>query len=291
MPVNIPIGAGSPKDSPSPFAGVIDLLTMEACYFDPSAPNRPDGRVVRREPVPPALQPATQRWREKLFDVLTEADDQDRITSAILEGRPIAVEAVRDLIRARTLKNEIQPVLCGSGREHIGIQLLLDAVCWYLPCPLDRPPVLGKHPKTDKEERRKPDADEPFAALVFKIQSDPHGELYYLRVYSGKAKSNSRVYNPGKDVKEFLTKLYHVHADPTSKDALDFAYAGDIVAAIGPKASITGDTLCDPQRPILLEAIHFADAVVSRSIEPESSADKQKLIDTFGRSIPKRDRC
>src|SRR5262249_19709570 len=198
-----------------------------------------------------------------------------------LEGRPIPVEAVRELIRTRTLKNEIQPVLCGSGREHIGIQLLLDAVCWYLPCPLDRPPVVGKHPNKDKEERRKPDASEPFAALVFKIQADPHGELYYLRVYSGKSKANSRVYNPGRDAKEFLTKLYHVHADPTSKDTLDFAYAGDIVAVIGPKESITGDTLCDAQHPILLETIEFAEAVISRSIEPESSADKQKLIDAL----------
>src|SRR5262249_20750605 len=133
VPVVIPIGSGSIKDSPTPFVGVIDLLTMEACYFDPSAPGRPDGKVVRRQPIPDELQTAAQRWREKLVDVLTEKDDHDRITSAYLEGRPVAVEALRELIRARTLKNDIQPVLCGSGREHIGIQLLLDAICWYLP--------------------------------------------------------------------------------------------------------------------------------------------------------------
>jgi elongation factor G len=278
VPLTIPIGSGSPKDSPTPFIGVIDLLAMEACYFEATAPGRPDGKVVRREPIPDALRASAQRWRERLFDVLTEADEHDKVTSAYLEGRPVSVESLRELIRARTLKNDIQPVLCGSGREHIGVQLLMDAVCWYLPSPLDRPPVTGKNPRKDKEERRKPDPDEPFAALVFKIQTDPHGELHYLRVYSGKAKANSRVYNPGKDVKEFLTKLYHVHADPNNKDPLDFAHAGDIVAAIGPKESITGDTLCDPQQPILLERIQFAEAVVSRSIEPESSADKDKLV-------------
>jgi elongation factor G len=141
--------------------------------------------------------------------------------------------------------------------------------------------VKGRHPKKDKEEIRKPDPDGPFAALVFKIQADPHGELYYLRVYSGTVKANSRVYNPGKECKEFLTKLYHVHADPSNKDPLDSAHAGDIVAAIGPKESITGDTLCDHQEPILLEAIQFAETVVSMSVEPESTADKAKLEQTL----------
>ena len=117
--------------------------------------------------------------------------------------------------------------------------------------------------------------------LVFKIQADEHGELFYLRVYSGQVKASSRILNPGKEAKEFLTKLYHVHADPRNKDTLDFAYAGDIVAAIGPKESITGDTLCDPQHPILLESIKFADTVVSMSVEPESTADKQKLEQTL----------
>src|SRR5262249_14152267 len=119
------------------------------------------------------------------------------------------------------------------------------------------------------------------AALVFKIQADEHGELFYLRVYSGQVKSSSRMLNPGKEAKEFLTKLYHVHADPRNKDTLDFAHAGDIVAAIGPKESITGDTLCDPQHPILLENIKFAETVVSMSVEPESTADKQKLEQTL----------
>jgi elongation factor G len=291
VPVTIPIGSGSQKDSPTPFQGVVDVITMEACFFEHQNPSRPDGKVVRRYdlfgkdfaglqrayPIPESLQRVAERWRENLFDVITEADDQDLVTSAYLAGQKIPPEAVLELLRRRTLRNEIQPVFAGSGREHIGIQLLLDGVCWYLPSPLDRPAIGGKHPAKGKEESRKPDPGAPFAALVFKIQTDPHGELYYLRIYSGTIKANSRPLNPGKGVKEFVTKLYHVHADPNNKDALDLAMAGDIVATIGPKESITGDTLCDPQHPILLEPIQFAETVVSMSIEPESSADKGKL--------------
>jgi elongation factor G len=289
VPITIPIGSGSIKDSPSPFKGLIDLITMEACFFEHSNPARPDGKVVKRQPIPGELQSEAQLWREKLFDVLTEKDEEDRLTSAYLEGRPVPPDSIRQVLRARTLKNEVQPVLCGSGREHVGVQLIMDAIGWYLPGPLDRPPVTGKHPKKDKEEKRKPDPKEPFSGLVFKIQADPHGELYYLRIYSGTLKASTRPYNPGKEIKEFVTKLYHVHADPSNKDALDAAYAGDIVAAIGPKESITGDTLCDQQNPILLESIHFADTVVSMKVEPESTADRQKLEQTLtllGREDP-----
>ncbi len=153
-------------------------------------------------------------------------------------------------------------------------------VCWYLPCPLDREAVTGVNPrKKDKEEKRQPDPKEPFCGLVFKIVGETHGEL--IRIYSGTLKTNSRVWNPGRDNKEFVSKLYHVFADPSDREELPEAYAGDIVAAIGLKDAITGDTLCETQHPILLERIHFAEAVVSRSIEPESSADKQKLSDTM----------
>jgi elongation factor G len=281
VPVTIPIGSGSSKDSPTPFRGVIDLVTMEACFFEDSALGRSDGKVVRRTEIPADLRGEALRWREHLFDVITQADEEDRLTSAYLAGAPIAPGAVHALLRQRTLTNDIQPVFCGSGREHIGIQLMMNGVCWYLPSPLDRPPVTGKHPEKDKTESRKPDPREPLAALVFKIQGDPHGELYYLRVYSGTLKANSRPSNPGREAKEFITKLYHVRADPTDKEALDAACAGDIVAAIGPKESITGDTICDPQHPILLESIRFAETVVSMSIEPESTADRQKLEQTL----------
>ena len=290
LPVVCPIGQGPARESDDPFRGVIDLVTWEACWFRHSDPARPDGKLVERGPIPEAYLARAARWREKLMDVLTETDDQDLITTAYLEGKPLDPGALRALIRKRTLANEIQPVFCGSGREHIGIQLLLDGVVWYLPSPLDRPPVQGVHPKKrDRVEMRRPDVHEPFCALVFKIQADPHGQLFYLRVYSGAAKAGSRVFNPGRDVREFLTKLYHVHADPANKDPLDAATAGDIVAAVGLKASITGDTLCDPQHPILLESIQFAETVVSMSIEPESSADRARLeqvLTTLAREDP-----
>src|SRR5262249_20951080 len=180
------------------------------------------------EAIPADMQAEAQRWRENLFEILTRFDDKDRLTSAYLEGKEIAPQAIHEAIREQTLARQIHPVLCGSGREHIGIQPLLDAVCAYLPCPLDRPPVIGHNPtKPGKEEKRKPDPKEPFAALVFKIVADAHGDLYYLRIYSGTLKANSRLLNPEcrgfsppKNVKEFASKIYHVHADPRHRDDL-----------------------------------------------------------------------
>ncbi|HEY7158511.1 MAG TPA: translation factor GTPase family protein, partial [Gemmataceae bacterium] len=276
--VNIPIGSGSIKDSAAPFSGIIDLIDMQALYFDPAD----QGKTFRTEPIPDKLRLAAQKWREKLFDQLTQHDEQDQLTSAYLEGRDIAADKIRAVLREQTLKRLIQPVLCGSGREHIGIQSLLDAATWYLPNPLDRPPVTGVNPKKkDKEEKRKPDPKEPFCGLVFKIVADVKGELYFVRIYSGTLKSQSRPYNPGRECKEMVSKIYHTEADPRQRTEVHEAYAGDIVALIGMKESITGDTLCDVQHPILLERIQFAEAVVSRSIEPESSADKDKLISTL----------
>jgi elongation factor G len=276
--VTIPIGSGSPKDSTTPFAGIIDVIEMRALYYEAAG----QGKTYRAEPIPEELLPLAQGWRDRLFDRLTANDEQDRLTSAYLEGREIPPETIRAVLREQTLRRVIQPVLCGSGREHIGIQPLMDAVTWYLPSPLDRPPVTGVNPrKKDKEEKRKPDPKEPFCGLVFKIVADSHGELFYLRIYSGTLKANSRVYNPGRDCKESVSKLYHTEADPRQRKELAESHAGDIVALIGLKESITGDTLCETQHPILLERIQFAEAVVSRTIEPESSSDRQKLLDTL----------
>jgi elongation factor G len=274
LPVTIPIGSGSPKDSATPFVGIIDLIEMKALYFDPATL----GKTFRSEPIPESYLPDAQAWRERLFDQLTQHDEQDRLTSAYLEGKEIPADAIRAVLREQTLQRFVQPVLAGSGREHIGIQPLLDAVTYYLPSPLDRPPVGGINPKTKREEKRKPDPREPFSGLVFKIVADTKGELYYVRVYSGTLKANSRVYNPGREIKEFASKLYHTLADPKDREDVAEAPPGDIVAVIGMKDSITGDTLCEMQHPILLERIVFAEAVVSRSIEPESSADKDKLV-------------
>jgi elongation factor G len=286
-PLTIPIGSGSVKDSQTPFAGIIDLLEMKAFYYD----ARTEGKTFRTEEIPAEFQADANRWRDYLFEILTKYDDKDRVTSLYLEGQPIPQAVLRQLIREQTLARQIQPVLCGSGREHAGIQPLMDAVCFYLPSPLDRPAVEGRNPKKkDKKETRKPDPKEPFSGLVFKIVADTHGDLYYLRIYSGTLKANSRVLNPecrlfhpAKEVKEFASKIYHIHADPKNREDLPTAFAGDIVGIIGPKDSITGDTLCDQQHPVVLEQIQFAEAVVSMSIEPESSADKDKLTDSLDR--------
>ncbi len=284
--VTLPIGSGSIKDSPTPFAGIIDLLQMKALFYEPAN----HGKTFRVEPIPDDLVAEAQHRRERLFDVLTQHDEKDLVTSACLDGREVPVENIRQLLRQQTLARAIQPVFCGSGREHIGIQPLMDAVVAYLPSPLDRLPVTGTNPrKPDKEEKRKPDLKEPFCGLVFKLVADKHGELFFVRIYSGVLKPQSRPYNPGRDSKEMVSKIYHTRADPHARDEVPLGVTGDIVALVGLKDSITGDTLCDPQHPILLERIQFNEPVVSKSIEPESSADKQKLIDTLtqlGREDP-----
>ena len=277
--LTLPIGSGSIKDSQTPFEGVIDLIAMKAIYYNAAD----QGKTFTAKEIPEELQAEAKQWRDQLFDKLTEHDEHDLITSAILEGKDIPSEQVYQLIREQTLKGLIQPVLCGSGREHIGVQLLMDAITRYLPSPLDRPPVEGTHPKKpDKKEKRKPDPKEPFCGLVFKVVSDKHGDRFFVRVYSGKLKSQSRVFNPGKDAKELVSKIYHIHADPKRNlEEIEEAVAGDIVALVSLRDSITGDTLCDSQHPILLEAIHFAESVVSQSVEPQSSADKDRLATTL----------
>jgi elongation factor G len=274
VPVVIPIGSGSSADSRHPFRGVIDLITQQALFFDPADL----GKTIHPAPIPPECIEEVQQWREFLFDTLTRYDDKDLITSTLLEGQNPPVELTQRLLRELCLSRRIYPVLCGSGREHIGIQPLLDAVVRYLPSPLDRPAVTGWDPKTHKEIRRKPDIKEPFCGLVFKAVWHPSGNRFFIRVYSGVMKPGMRAYNPGKDVKENIPKLYHVHADPArGLEEIDRGPAGDIVCVIGLKASATGDTLCETGHPILLEPITFAETVISQSIEPESSAEKDKL--------------
>jgi elongation factor G len=274
VPVVVPIGSGSDKDSPKPFRGVIDLIEWKALFFDAGDL----GQTVRAEAVPAEEEAEARRYREQLFDVLTQHDEKDLITSAVLEGNDPDPAKVRQLVREQTLARQIYPVLAGSGREHIGIQPLLDAVTYYLPSPLDRPAVAGRNPKTDKEERRKPDPKEPFCGLVFKAAWHPSGHRFFVRVYSGTLRPNARALNPANDRKENIAKLFHVHADPNrGLEEVETAPAGDIVAVIGLKDTKTGDTLCETQHPIVLESITFAEAVVSQSIEPDSGADRDKL--------------
>ncbi|VTS01600.1 elongation factor G [Tuwongella immobilis] len=279
VPIFMPIGAGGQKDTTTPFCGIIDLIRMKALYFE----GTDKGKSVREAEIPEDLSLDAQDRREKMLDALSRFDDA--LTEAMLEGRDIDEAMIRNAIRTQTISGQIQPVFCGSGREHIGIQPLLDGITYYLPSPLDRPPIVGTNPKKpDKEERRKPDLQEPFAGLVFKVITSDHGELSFIRIYSGTLKANSRLFNPGKDKKEVVGKIFRVHADPkVDREDLPEAYAGDIIATMNLKDTVTGDTLCETQHPILLEKIVFAEAVVSQSIEPESSADKDRLADTLSK--------
>ena len=274
VPIVIPIGSGSGTDSRTPFRGVIDLIEMKARFFDAGD----YGKTVRTDEIPEEHLAEAKKYRELLFDVLTQHDEADLITTAVLEGLEPDANKVRQLVREQTIARIIYPVLAGSGREHIGIQPLLDAVNYYLPSPLDRPPVIGTSPKRGKEERRKPDPKEPMCALVFKAAWHPSGNRFFIRIYSGVMKPNMRAYNPGKDMKENVAKLFHVHADPNrGLEEVESGPAGDIVCVVGLKDTVTGDTLCDTQDPILLEPITFAESVVSQSIEPESGGEKDKL--------------
>lgn len=278
VPLMLPVGAGGQSDSSHPFEAVIDLLELKMLRFE----RADNGKTITLHPIPEEMADEVAAARASLFDVLTEDDPEDLITTTVLEGGEPDLAKVRQLIRHATLGLRIQPVFCGSGREHMGVQPLLDGVVHYLPSPLDRPAVVGVNPKRpDKEEVRKPDPKEPFAGLVFKLVADSHGELAFVRIYSGVMKSGTRVLNATRDTKELLAKLYHTEADPSKRDELTEASAGDIVAVIGLKDAVTGDTLCDPNQGILLERIRFAEAVVAQSVEPESSADKQKLADTL----------
>jgi elongation factor G len=274
VPIVVPIGAGGQTDSRTPFSGVIDLIEMKAKFFDAGDL----GKTVRTAAIPEDQLESARKYREQLFDALTAHDEKDLITTAVLEGQEPDVAKVRQLVRDQCLARQIYPVLAGSGREHIGIQPLLDAVTLFLPSPLDRPPVTGTDPMGKKEQKRKPDPKEPFCGLVFKAVWQSSGNRFFVRVYSGVMRAGMRAYNPGKEVKENIPKLFHVHADPTrGLEEVEAGPAGDIVCVLGLKDTVTGDTLCETAHPILLEPISFAEAVVSQSIEPDSGADKDKL--------------
>src|SRR5512135_1654340 len=275
IPVQIPIGAG-PEGTMGEFKGLIDLIAMRALYYK----TEDLGSVVTEAEIPAELRPDAELWREKMLNALSDFDEAfTEVYMAHLEGAELTAEPIVAALRRATLTGRAQPVLCGSSFKYVGVQRLLDAVAAYLPSPLDRPPVVGHHPKKGTEIKRKPDRDEPFCGLVFKITNDQHGDLSFVRIYSGELKAGTRVYNPGKEKKEICSRLYHIRAD--ERERVEVASAGDIVGVVGLKESVTGDTLCDAAHPILLERIEFPETVISMSIEPVSSADKGKLADTL----------
>jgi elongation factor G len=225
-------------------------------------------------------------WRSHLLEELSMFSDE--MTELLLAEEAVPGELIHRVLRDATIHNLVVPVLCGSALDGIGIQPLLDAVGLYLPSPLDVPPVEGHDPENEEKKLiRKADPDEPFCGLLFKIQADRHGDLHYVRVYSGRLKANSRVYNPGKGKKENVPQLWRIQAD--RREQVPAVEAGDIVGVIGARHSITGDTLCDPKHPILLEPIAFPETVISMAIEPETSTERKKLaqvLDMLKRQDP-----
>lgn len=264
VPLTMPIGAGDA------FSGVIDLIRMKALRFDEAA----QGAIFAEEDIPSEfLDEATQR-RECLVESATEADDE--LLEKYVGGAELPEREIYEGIRKATVKGTMVPVLAGSALRNVGVQQVLDAVVRYLPSPVDVPAVVGTNPYTGKEEKRGADDDEPLAALAFKIASDSYvGRLTYLRIYSGTFKKGAQVLNTRTDKKERIGRILLMHAN--KQEDLEEASAGEIVAVVGPRTTGTGDTLCDPKKPIVLESMAFPEPVVSVAIEPKTKADEDKL--------------
>lgn len=277
LPIQIPVGAG-PAHVNDPFRGVIDLIEMKMLVFDAET----DGRQFETRDIPEEELERAQMWREMLQESLYSYSNE--MMELALEENEIPNELFYKVIRHATLLQQVQPVLCGSALHGIGVQQVLGAVGKFLPSPLDRPPVEGLDPKSkgDKLIVRKPGSDEPFCGLVFKILPAKTGDLVWVRLYSGQLKANSRIYNSTQDKKENVAQLWQIHVYKRERDGqVDAVNAGDIVGVIGPRFSVTGDTWCDAKHPLVLPTIRFAETVLSMAIEPESTADREKLTETL----------
>lgn len=262
--LQIPIG------SEANFKGMIDLIAMKAFIYT----GEDENSTFEVQEIPAELKALASEYRHKLIEVLGEA--HEIVMEKYVNEEGIYPHELISYVRHATVTGKIIPVLCGASAKNRGIQPLLDAVVEYMPSPVDIPPVKGKNPETEEEIERKPADDEKFCGLIFKIKADPFvGKLAYLRVYSGVLKSGEYTYNSTKDTKERVGKLVKMHAN--KQEIIEEARAGDIVAAVGLKATKTGDTVCDEDSPIVLEAIHFPEPVISMSIEPKTKADEEKL--------------
>ena len=279
--LQIPMGIGPPHVA-DPFRGVIDLITMEAVTFPPKDEVL-SGAAAAVEPIrssiPAELQAEAAKWREQLVSTLF--DYSDELAELAIAEAAIPVDLMRATVRKATLHRKVIPVLAASALDCIGVQPVLDAVAWYLPSPVDVPPVEGLDPKKKEPViiRRPPDPEAPFCGLVFKILAEKHGDIAFVRVYSGTLKAGSRAWNPERQKKENIAQLWHVQAD--RREQVSSCSAGDIIGVIGPRQSVTGDTLCDAQAPVVLESIEFPETVISMAIEPETSLERKKLSETL----------
>ena len=263
VPIQIPIG------SEDQFKGIIDLVRMKAIQY-----NDDLGKDIVETEVPESLQAEALKHRALLLDAVAEMDDE--LTTKYLEGEELTIPEIKRGLRAGTLASRIVPILTGSALKNKGVQPMLDAVVDYLPSPLDVPPMMGIDPNTDQETIRKVSDEEPFSALAFKIAADPFvGKLAFFRVYSGTLKAGSYVLNPGKGKRERIGRILQMHAN--HREEIDQVYAGDIAAAVGLKDTFTGDTLCIPEHPVVLESMTFPEPVIEVAIEPKTKADQDKL--------------
>jgi elongation factor G len=262
--LQVPIGA---EDS---FAGIIDLVAMKAVFYKPEKL----GATFEETEIPEELRETAVRQRNQTIELAAEHDGQ--LMDAYVHDRSIDAEMIHRAIRKGALSNKLHPVFVGSALKYIGVQRLLDGVVAFLPSPLDKPALIG-HKPTDKEKEIpvKCDASASLVAVAFKITSDVHGDLTFLRIYQGRLKSGSRVLNVNRDKRENITRIFEMHAD--ERKMLDSASAGDIVAVVGLKDTLTGDTICDPKRPVSLPSITFPPTVINMSIEPRTAAEKAKL--------------
>ena len=264
-PIQIPIGAEET------FKGVVDLVKMKAILWH----DETMGAEYEVDEIPAELQVEAEEWRDKMLETIAEFDDV-LMEKYFSDPSTITEEEIRAALRKATVGMHIFPVICGSSFKNKGVQTMLDAVCAYLPSPMDTEVINGTDPRNDEAITRKPEDDEPLCALAFKIATDPYvGRLCYFRVYSGKLEAGSYVYNPRSGKKERISRIFQMHSN--HQNPVDFIAAGDIGAGVGFKDIRTGDTLCDEEHPIVLEAIEFPDPVIGISVEPKSQADLDKL--------------
>ena len=265
--IQVPIGA---EDQ---FQGVIDLLTMEQIAWN----DESLGAEYTAGPIEDEFLDLAEEYRDKLLEAVSELDDA--IMEKYLGEEEICVDELRAAIRAATIRRDMVPVLCGSALRNKGVQPLLDAIAYYLPSPKDVPPVKGEHPETEEIIEFKPEKNGPLAALIFKVSMIEGRKLSFARIYSGKIASGADVFNPTLNRKEKLSRILRMHAN--KRERLDEASAGDIVGIVGLKNSGTGDTLCSPDHPVLLEKMEYALPVISIAIEPKTHADQEKLDDVL----------
>ena len=263
VPIEIPIGA---EDK---FVGVVDLITMKANIYKNEL-----GTEFTVEEIPSDLVEVAEKYRAELLENIAEHDEE--LMEKYLEGEELTEEEIKRAIRTATIANAMNPVLCGSAYKNKGVQPLLDAIVDYMPAPIDVPDIKGVDPQTDEPTTRKSSDEEPFAALAFKIATDPYvGKLAFTRVYSGTVESGSYVYNSTKGKRERIGRILMMHAN--KREEIEKAYAGDIVAIIGLKDTTTGDTLCDMDSEVILENMEFPDPVISVAIEPKTKASQEKM--------------